>query len=87
MDFMALTTALVLRARSQDSLMSVSVSKVRVVLSIAEFKGGGKPRPKTLQTAALRRCIQKSYTPLLSVSAFVFSLITLEGGTLAYYRS
>ena len=54
--FMALITAQVLCARSQDSVMSVSVRRVHVVLSIAGFKGGGKPRRKTRETAALRRC-------------------------------
>ena len=41
--FMALITAMVLRARFQSLLMSVSVRKVQVVFSIAGFKGGGKP--------------------------------------------
>ena len=45
--FMALITAQVLCARSQDLVMSVSVRRVHVVLSVAGFKGGGKPRPKT----------------------------------------
>ena len=43
MGFMALITAVVLCASSQDSLLSVSMSRVHVVFSIAIFKGGGKP--------------------------------------------
>ena len=57
--FMALVTAMVLCARSQDSLMSVSVRRVHVVFSTARFRGGGKPCPKTRVTNALRRGIQK----------------------------
>ena len=41
--FMALITTQVLCARSQNSVMSVSVRRVHVVLSTAGFKGGGKP--------------------------------------------
>ena len=47
--FMALITTLVLCARSQDLVMSVSVRRVNVVLSIAGFKGGGKPCRKTCE--------------------------------------
>ena len=47
---MALITALVLRVMSQDSSLSVSMRRVHVVLSAIGFKGGGKPRPKTLET-------------------------------------
>ena len=58
--FMALKTTLVLCARSQDSVLSVSVRMVLVVIStLTEFKGGGKSRPKTHETVALRRGIQK----------------------------
>ena len=56
--FMALITTLVLCARSQDLVMSVSVRRVHVVFSTAGFKGGGKTCPKTRETAALRRGIQ-----------------------------
>ena len=45
--FMALTTTLVLCARSQDFVISVSVRRVHVVLSTSGFKGGGKPCRKT----------------------------------------
>ena len=48
-----LLTATVLCVRSQDSLLPVSVSRVRVVLSTVGFKGGGKPCPKTRVTAVL----------------------------------
>ena len=41
--FMALITTLILCARSEDLVMSVSVRRVHVVLSTAGFKGGGKP--------------------------------------------
>ena len=58
--FMALITALVLCASSQDLVMSVSVRRIHVVLSTAGFKGGGKPCPKTRETAALQRSIQKT---------------------------
>ena len=59
MDFMALITAMVSCARSQDSLLSVSVRRLHVVFSTGRFKGGGKSCPKTRETAALRRRIQK----------------------------
>ena len=58
--FMTRITALVFCARSQDSSQSVSAHRVRVVFSTAGFKGKGKPRPKTRETAALRRGIQKA---------------------------
>ena len=57
---MALLTAMILCARSQDSLLSVSVRMVHVVFSAAGFKGGGKPSPKTRDTAMLRRGIYKA---------------------------
>ena len=62
--FMALITTLVLCARSQDFVMSVSVRRLHVVLSTAGFKGEGKPCRKTRETAALRRGIQKSSVTL-----------------------
>ena len=55
MGFMALITAVVLCARFQNSLISVSVRMVRVVSSNAGFKGGGKPCPKTHETTAAER--------------------------------
>ena len=58
--FMALITAMVLCTRSQDSLLSVSVYTVHVVSSAAGLKGGGKPCPKTRETTALRRGVQKA---------------------------
>ena len=57
---MALTTTLVLCARSQDLVTSMSVRRVHVVVSTAGFKGGGKPCRKTRDTAALRRGVQKA---------------------------
>ena len=51
---MALIATLVLCARYQDSLLSVSVRSVHVVFSSAGFKGGGKPCPKASETAALQ---------------------------------
>ena len=60
MGFMALIAATVLCARSQDSLLSVSVLRIHVVFSTAGFKGGGKPCPKTRETTALRRGVQKA---------------------------
>ena len=53
--FMALIAALILCARSQDLVMSVSVRKLHVVYSTAGFKGRGKPRRKAREIAALRR--------------------------------
>ena len=51
MGFMALImTALVLCARSQGSLLSVSVCRVNVVLPTAGFKCGGKTCLKTRKT-------------------------------------
>ena len=47
MGFIELITALILWARSQDSLLSVSGRRVHVVFSTAGFKGGGRPCPKT----------------------------------------
>ena len=52
--FLALVTVLVLCAKSQDLVLSVSVHKVHVVFSTAGFEGGGKPCPKTRETAAQR---------------------------------
>ena len=60
MGFMALITALVLCARSQDSLLSVSVRKVHVLFQAVAFKGGGKLCPNTRETAALRIGCQKT---------------------------
>ena len=60
MGFMALVTAMVLRARSQDSLLSVSVGRVHIAFSTAGFKDGGKPCLKTRETPALPRGIQKA---------------------------
>ena len=48
--FMVLITTLVLCARSQDLVISVSERRVHVVLSTAGFKGGGKPCHKTHET-------------------------------------
>ena len=58
MGFMVLITALVLCARSQDSLLSVSVRRVHVAFSTAGYKDGGTPRYITREIAALRRGIQ-----------------------------
>ena len=58
--FMALITTLVLCARSQDLVMTVSVRRVHLVLSTAGFKGGEKLCPMTRETAALRRGIQET---------------------------
>ena len=51
---MALINTLVLSARSQDSLLSVSVPRVRIVSSTAGFKVRGKPCPKPLKPTAER---------------------------------
>ena len=48
--FMAFITATVLCTRFQDSLQSVPVRKVHVVLATAGFKCGRKPCTKTLET-------------------------------------
>ena len=58
--FMELITALVLCARSQDALLSVSVRKglrVHAVFSTPGIKGARKPCPNTRKTAALQRSI------------------------------
>ena len=60
MGFMELITATVLRARSQDSLLPVSMRRVHAVFSIAGFDSGGKPCFKTRETATLRRGIEKA---------------------------
>ena len=60
MGFMAFIATLVLHARSQDSLLSVSVRRVHVVFPTAGFKGGRKPCPKTRETAKIRNCYEKS---------------------------
>ena len=49
---LALITTLVLCARSQEFVMSVSVRSVHVVFSFAGFKGGRKPCRKTRETSA-----------------------------------
>ena len=64
MCFMALIITLVLCARSQDSVMSVSVRRVRVVFSTAEIKGGGKSCRKTRETAASGRLHPESLAHL-----------------------
>ena len=58
--FMVLITALVLCTRYQDLVMSMSVRRVHVVFLTAGFKGGEKPCPKTRETTALKRGIQKA---------------------------
>ena len=60
MGFMALTTAMVLCASSQDSLLPLLVRSVNVVFSTAGYKGGGKPCHNTRETPALWRGIQKA---------------------------
>ena len=45
MGFLALITAMVLCASSQDSVLSVSVRRVHVAFSTAAFMGGAKPCP------------------------------------------
>ena len=61
--FMALITALVLFARSQDLVMSVSVRRVNVVFSTAGFKGGGKPCRKTRETTRYGEASRRPRTP------------------------
>ena len=58
MGFMTLATALVLCARSLDSVLSMLVRRVLVVFSTAGFKGEGKPCLKTCETTALRGVVQ-----------------------------
>ena len=52
--FMALITAVVLRARFKNSLLSVSVCWVHVAFSTAGYKGGGKPWMRCLNHNATR---------------------------------
>ena len=56
---MTLVTAIIFCAMSQDSLLSVSVSRAHVVFSTAGVKGAGKRCPRKRETAALQRGIQK----------------------------
>ena len=56
---MANITVLVFCARSQNSSLSVSVRRVYILFSSAWYKGGGKPCPKTRETAVLGRGTQK----------------------------
>ena len=58
--FMALITAMVLFATSQDSVISVSVRRAHVVFSTAEITDGEKPCHKARKTTALQRGIQKA---------------------------
>ena len=60
MGVMALIPAKVLCARSQCSILSVSLCRVRVASSTAGFKGGRNPCSKTCETTTLRRGIQKA---------------------------
>ena len=55
MGLMALITAIVLCARSQDSLLTVLARTVHVVFSTVRLRGGGKPCRTLRETAALRR--------------------------------
>ena len=67
MGFIVLITAMVLCAKSQDLLLSVSVRGANVLFSTAVFMDGRKPCPKTRETTALRRGIQKSFTHLAGI--------------------
>ena len=58
--YMAPTSAAVLFARSQDSLMSVASRRIHAVFSTTVFKGGGKPYHKTGKTTTMRRGIQEA---------------------------
>ena len=64
----ALLSTMVSCARSQDSLLSVSVCRVHVVNSSARFKGGSKACIKTHETAALRRDIRKGSRSYLGLN-------------------
>ena len=68
---MTLITALVLCARFQDSLLSMSVRRVHVVFSAAGFKDGGKPCRKTPETAALRRGLDEYHATARALFSFV----------------
>ena len=59
MVFTTLITAMVLCAKSHDSLSSVSVGRVDVELSTAGLEGGGQTCHKTRETAAWRKDIQQ----------------------------
>ena len=52
--FVALIVAMVLGARSRDSIQSVIVRRVHIVYSITGLKAGEKPCHKTCEHAALR---------------------------------
>ena len=58
--FKALKTAMVLYARSQDLLLSLSVRRVHVVFLTNGCTHRGKQCPETRETAALRGAIQKA---------------------------
>ena len=55
-----LKTAVAGSAGSQDSLLSVPVLRVHVVISTAALNGGGKPCTKAYETTSLRGGSQKA---------------------------
>ena len=72
MGLMALITALVLCARSQDSLLSVLMRRVHVVFSTAGFMGGGKPRhvkpPRCGEASRKPRALSRVRTQAIDTS-------------------
>ena len=74
--FTALITAMVLCARSQDSVLSVSVRKERVVFSTTGFTMRGKPCPKTRESDALRREASRKYGTLGRIRIQAISTLT-----------
>ena len=55
MCFMALETAMVLCARSQDAVLSLSVRRTHVVFSTAGFTGGGSRAPRQVKSPRYER--------------------------------
>ena len=74
--FMPLVTAMVLCARFQDSLLSVSVRRVRVVFSTSGFKGGEKQYPKTRETKLALKMLAKSVTYFWMGASAGYALVT-----------
>ena len=60
MGFMALKTALVLCAMSQDSLLSASVRRLHVVFSTAGLKGGESRVIRHVKPPSLPRVIKQA---------------------------
>ena len=81
---MVLVTAMVLCARSQDSLLLPSVRRMHIVFGIGVFKGG-KPRLNTLETTELRRRFLISSRTCGRETRYAFCRVLIIGFKLASY--